>query len=152
MRLCLTEMVLALESVLTPSNCSTFWLNSVLFSQCPMPSCDCVWRRWSRHWRVCCLLQIAQRFGLILCCFPSVQCHHANVFDGDGPGTGECAQTAVPQLPAAGVFTQKQKMEGPEGNCEKLLHFDAAGRIMLCAVAKFLVLWFSCLLALKVGL
>ena len=56
-----------------------------------------------------------------------------NVFDGDGPGAGECAQTAVPQLPAAGVLTQKQKMEGREGNCEKLLHFDVAGRIMVYA-------------------
>ena len=55
MRMCLMEMVLALESVLTPSNCSTFCLNSVLF--------------------------------------PSVQCHHANVFDGDGPDTGEYADT-----------------------------------------------------------
>ena len=90
---CVMEMVLALESVLTPSNCSTFWLNSVLFSECPVPSCDCVWRRWSWHWRVCWLLQIAQCFGLILCCFPSVQCHHATVFDGDGPGTGECADS-----------------------------------------------------------
>ena len=56
------------------------------------------------------------------------------MFDGDGPGTGECAQTTVPQLPAAGVLTQKQKMEGHEGNCEKLLHFDVAGRIMLSAM------------------
>ena len=55
------------------------------------------------------------------------------MFDGDGPGAGECAQTAVSQLPAAGVLTQKQKMEGREGNCEKLLHFDVAGRIMVYA-------------------